>query len=132
MSPIDNHNRLIMNLFLMIIIVLTFDSFSLIWIKSESRSVSMNPFQANTKSINLVDDNDDENSSEKTTVTTSTLAHLTQSNADYFRHLLTKGIGFNKTILFHHDEVTSEIVKKLRTNPNDFFLAINRTDIDLI
>lgn len=48
------------------------------------------------------------------------------SNTNYFRNLLSNGIGFNKTILFEREEVTSDIVKILRENPDQ--LLTNRTD----
>lgn len=48
------------------------------------------------------------------------------SNTNYFRNLLSNGIGFNKTILFEREEVTSDIVKILRENPDK--LLANRTD----
>lgn len=49
------------------------------------------------------------------------------SNTEYFRQMLSNGSGFNKTILFKREDVTDNIVKILRNNPNDLLLT-NQTD----
>ena len=40
------------------------------------------------------------------------------ANTRFFRNLLYSGAGFNRTLMYHKDDVTPELVKELRKDPD--------------
>jgi len=51
----------------------------------------------------------------------------TSANTQFFKNLIYSGVGFNRTMMYHKDEVTSELVELLRNNPEAVLSPRNNT-----
>lgn len=40
------------------------------------------------------------------------------ANTRFFRNLIYSGVGFNRTMMYHKDEITPDLVKMLRKDPD--------------